>query len=368
MKLVEVEKITATYATNYNIHNIDKRIKQMFEKEREMIGKLEEEKKRLEWIKDNSDDMVEIDLAKRALKEVMNQRQDIITGKKQNEYKEKTQEILDLYDMALPPTGGKVFGMKDDKQPDPNVEIRLKLIARYLQIAKKYYPLNITRTEIADSKCPNCGEKLDDKLIGLCCSNPKCGYFQEAVETMCSHKEFQQTNSKFPYSKKENFAEGMRNFQGKQPKRPPERVFDIVRQEMAKYNIDKTQLTKHALHQILRTKHLSENYSDLNLIYSIITETPPPDISHYESALLHRYDLFEEIYEDIKPEDRQNSLHIQYLLWAFLTQEGYRCDPDDFLTLKTREVLLEHDQVMRRACRILKSRYPHMNWTFTPRA
>ena len=363
MRFPDYETVTSTYTTIYDIRILDGRIRSCFAKEIENIHQLKEKLQRFEWIRDNSEDKYEASNAKTELSRINTLIKDISTGHSLSIYVNQTKELLELYDEVQPKSTTKVFGVKKSSAPDPHLAIRLKIIAKYLLVAKKYYPLNISRTHTNTDKCPECCFDLEDDFLGKTCSNTKCGYFIETFDTSPIHRENNQSN-KLLYSRRENFAEGIRNFQGKQPKRPVDKVFEIIETEIELYHIDRTTLTKHALLQILRSKKLADNYADLNLIHSIITGISPPDISEYESILMYRYDLFEEVYETIKSDERQNSLHIQYVLRTFLRMEDYKCDPNDFITLKTRDVVLNHDQVMKKACEILAKKFPSMNWQF----
>lgn len=364
MRFQNNEPIVASYTTNYNIHIIDDKIRNCFDQETKHLPILMEELKRLEWIKENSD-KYEVDKAKKEMLKVKEKIDDIKGQVQKGIYMEKVKDIIELYDDLQPLPTKKVFGVKSPDQPDPHLENRLKMIGKYLNIAKKYYPLNITRS-IMEDKCPQCQMKMQDDMLGKVCSNNKCGYFTEAVEPFSCHKDSSHSNNKSQYDTRENFAEGIRNFQGKQPKRPSDKVMAIINEEIEKFRINPKTISKHDLLQILKNKKLSSDYCNLNLIHNIITGIPPPDISEYESVLMHRYDLYEEVYEEIKPTDRQNSLGIQYLLQAFLSMEGYECNKDDFSTLKTREVVLDHGQLVERACKILAKKFPNMNWKFTP--
>src|SRR3989338_5393611 len=362
-RVEEIEAITGTYTNNYNICNIDKRIKNYIEQEKKEINNIDEEIERLDWIIENTEDKKEKTTAKNEKMQKIQRKEDIITNKRMNEYISKTKDYIDNYLLVLPPRSESVFGLKKKEQTvDHYREARLTIIARYLNIAKRYYPIKLLREEKHKYLCPLCQKEMEPCEIGVQCN--VCATFMETLESTSSHRELYQSNSKILYERRKNFEDTIKSFSGKQTKPIPDSVYSVIDSSLKRYGIDKPNITKDIIYLILKEEKLSENYSDINLIHSVLTGIPPPNIDDFEISLLHRYDLFEEIYPDVKPEDRQNSLHNPYLLWAFLLMEGYKCKVEDFSTLKTRDVIIEHDEVMRRGCVILADKYPDINWKF----
>src|SRR3989338_6344170 len=329
------------------VHNMDKRIKNYLEQEKKEINNIDEEIERLDWIIENTEDKKEKTTAKNEKMQKIQRKEDIITNKRMNEYISKTKDYIDNYLLVLPPRSESVFGLKKKEQTvDHYREARLTIIARYLNIAKRYYPIKLLREEKHKYLCPLCQKEMEPCEIGVQCN--VCATFMETLESTSSHRELYQSNSKILYERRKNFEDTIKSFSGKQTKPIPDSVYSVIDSSLKRYGIDKPNITKDIIY----------------LIHSVLTGIPPPNIDDFEISLLHRYDLFEEIYPDVKPEDRQNSLHNPYLLWAFLLMEGYKCKVEDFSTLKTRDVIIEHDEVMRRGCVILADKYPDINWKF----
>jgi len=100
-----------------------------------------------------------------------------------------------------------------------------------------------------------------------------------------------------------------------------------------------------------------EHYEDVTLIYCEMTGTTPPDISFMEADLFHDFDDIDQVYERVKPPGRVNFLNGQFVLFKLLQKRKYPCHEEDFCILRTREKMLEHDQIWRKICQELQ-------WTF----
>lgn len=362
MEIIKRELIKDTYKYNYNIIELYEKIKQSYILEYENIHILKNEIKKLQWIKNNSNNEYEKLLAKKKIKLYCKQYIDIKKMKKLKKYIQLTANIIELYKEILPKQK-KIFGMKNDNYDDKYKKQRLLLIYKFLFYSKSFYPLDIKRIGNHYKLCPICDSELNKELSGLHCSNKDCRYYQETIEIICNDTLFKEKNTTCPYDCKENFYKIILCFQGKQSKRPSKNVYNKIYQYCSKNNINYKNISKFQLSQILQFLKLTDHYVNINLIHSIITGISPPDISVYEDNLLYRYDLYEQVYNSIKK--RKNSLQIHFLLQHFLTMEGYYINPDDFLYLKTREVQLRHDHTMKICCEILQNRYPDMNWTYT---
>ena len=84
------------------------------------------------------------------------------------------------------------------------------------------------------------------------------------------------------------------------------------------------------------SNRLSKHYGDINLIYSVITGTPAPDISEYEAELLEMFDETEEAYEKVKDPGRINSLNVNFKLFKLLQRIGYPVQTGRFLYSQNR--------------------------------
>jgi hypothetical protein len=135
----------------------------------------------------------------------------------------------------------------------------------------------------------------------------------------------------------------MKRFQGRQNTTIDPSVYKILRDEIKAHGLTYKTATMEHLYEFLESNRLSKHYGDINLIYSVITETPAPDISEYETELLEMFDETEEAYEKVKDPGRINSLNVNFKLFKLLQRIGYPCRRDDFYILKTAVKWCEHE-------------------------
>ena len=103
---------------------------------------------------------------------------------------------------------------------------------------------------------------------------------------------------------------------------------------------------------------MSDYYADINLIYFMITGVNPPDITSYRGELLEMHDQLEEAYQEVKDDDRMNSLNVNWKLYKLLQLLDYLCKKDDFFCLKTPAKQGEHEQKWSDMIEYLQHKYP----------
>ena len=149
--------------------------------------------------------------------------------------------------------------------------------------------------------------------------------------------------SRYTYTRKGHFIDAIKRFQGRQNTTIEPRIYEILRAEIKAHGLTCESATMEHLYEFLESNRLSKHYGDINLIYSVITGTPPPDISGLETELLELFDETEEAYEKVKDPGRINSLNVNFKLFKLLQQIGYSCKRDDFYILKTAVKWSEHE-------------------------
>lgn len=128
-----------------------------------------------------------------------------------------------------------------------------------------------------------------------------------------------------------------------------------------------TNFTKEHLYMFLCENRLSDFYADINLLYFLLTQINPPDITKYRTELLEMFEQLEEAYQEIKDDDRLNSLNVNWKLYKLLQLLDYPCKKDDFFCLKTPNKQGEHEEKWHSMINYLKSRYPTLNTSFGKR-
>jgi hypothetical protein len=171
-------------------------------------------------------------------------------------------------------------------------------------------------------------------------------------------------NSKDGYEDRENFWKALQRFQGKQNNHIPERLFKELDDYFVSFGlltgkqICSLELTKKGTRgntsRGMMFKALSETnnsvfYEDVNLICHLYWGWLLPDISSDEEQIMNDYDITQEVFKKI-PKDRRSSLNAQYRLWQHLRIRGYKYPIDDFKIVKTPDILVEHDRIMKIMC------------------
>jgi hypothetical protein len=349
------KKRRGTGQRNQDISEIHNAILNLFEEEVKQIPELQKEAARLKWISENSDDPQEQDLAKSKLTEINNQLEPIESGFREARYIHRTAKLLEEYDRLLEqPTRVNFMGNKIDDQQ----ESKQTIIAEYLNIAKDYVPVNPIEGQRRTTSCKDCKIELqrEDDFFFVC---PTCGYAMKHFASIASYQENTRINvaQRYVYDKRAHFGDSIKKYQAKQNTTILPKVYQDLWGKCEAHEIPIEKLTKDHLYEFLRLTGHSDHYEDITLIYCEITGRQPPDISHLEQQLFALFDEIEPVYERIKPAGRVNFLNGQYVLFKLLQKLRFPCREEDFYILKTREKMLEHDQIWKLIC-------DSLHWTY----
>jgi len=335
-------------ANEHNIFYIDSKIKKY----------LSDKIDNITWYKSRLNKLVKIlevgieddkEIVKKEIPSLRTQIQDIESTIEYGDYVLNTLTILEDYKTII--KGKNNSFMSKAKEVCTNEK---RIIFRYLNIAQKYVSIaNIKQVNIIC--CSNCKSEdlqiLDDEYICNICAN-----FDNIANDSPTFKDADRVNmsNKYCYSRKGHFIEAIKKFQGRQNTTIPASVYEYLQTQMNYYNLVESTVSKEHLYMFLsEMKSDVKHYEDINLIYSVISKTPPPDINAYIPQLLAMFDIHDPIYEEkIKPDDRDNSQQVYFKLFKYLELLGFPCSKDDFFILKTREKLQEHDEEWEKACNI----------------
>ena len=312
--------------------------------------------------------LIEIKIIKNDIRELESEYNHLIHHHKINEYYKFTNEIFEYYNQIGHKK--KIISFNNTKQTKKEDEINTKLrkflIEKYLDIFKRYHDIHITRPQNLKTICQVCQTDLtkvisEEAGIVVC---PKCN----TEKTMLIHtsiiSEIKYMNSKDGYEDRENFWKALQRFQGKQNNHIPERLYKELDEYFKSFGLSigkeicSLELTKKGTRgntsRGMMFKALSETnnsvfYEDVNLICHLYWGWLLPDISADEEQIMNDYDMTQEVFKKI-PKDRRSSLNAQYRLWQHLRVRGYRYPIDDFKIVKTPDILVEHDRIMKIMC------------------
>jgi len=244
------------------------------------------------------------------------------------------------------------------------------IIDEFLTIAKNYISINTYKEETSQQYYCDCGNfnnctEFQNKII---CNDCSSVHSIQSIQT--SFKDIDRVNlsQKYKYKKKVHFRDTLNQYQGKQNKNV-ENVYPILEEQFLLHNLvnkdGKTNaekynsITKEHIYMFLFETNNSNFYEDINMIHTYFTGIPCPDISDIEHLLYEDFDKVVDAYESLGDIDRIHFLNGQYILYQLLKRRKYKVKENDFDILKTRERLVEHDEIYQKICMKLE-------WTFTP--
>ena len=253
------------------------------------------------------------------------------------------------------------------KKPDKKVD---EISRRYYSVAQLYITLHGISKISSVMVCEWCYGtsftiSFDDESIYVC---DGCFGERELLDDNPSFKDTDRVNmaSKYTYSESGHFEDEIKKFQGIQNHDPVKigSVVDILKTQMELHGLiaephKKNSITKDEMYAFLAEQGLSSHYGDLNLLYSMITKIPCPDLSNITELLYEDFEILNKTLNKIQDENRVNSLTVGHILYKLLQKHNFPCRKTDFYILKTQSKEDEHDEKMKEAWEIL-------GWKWTP--
>lgn len=197
---------------------------------------------------------------------------------------------------------------------------------------------------------------------------------QDQVSTTISFKDISRVNlaSKYLYDRITHFKDCINQFQGKQNCTIDPKVYDNLIEQFLSHDlipVDYKNLPKESAFRNITKEHImvflkecghTKHYEDAVLIHSVLTGTPPPDITGLENQLLHDFDQLTTLYDKkYRHQDRKNFINTQYVLYQLLKRHKFPCKKEDFNILKTIDRKFYHDD-------ICKALFEELDWNFNP--
>ena len=205
-----------------------------------------------------------------------------------------------------------------------------------------------------------CFEKGEDATGNIICKN--CGKIYNELEDTVNYNDYSRVNitQRYHYEKRCHFRDTINQYQGKQNKYIPQKVYEDVKYMIEMQGLDLNKVTIKHIGMFLSETKNSKYYEDKQLIYSVITKKEKPDISKYEKKLFEDFEKLVEVFLKIKG-DRKNFLHAHYVLTQLLLRQGVKLPENSLNSLRTPARLREHDDIYQKCCDLL-------GWNFKPLA
>jgi hypothetical protein len=204
-------------------------------------------------------------------------------------------------------------------------------------------------------KCNIAREELSEEGILVC---PKCGseQYMLVVSDFPSFRDPPKERNNYAYKKINHLNEILNQFQAKESTIIPDEVMSEVICEIKKRRIQNiAELTEIGMREILKKLNRSKYYEHATHILSRLNGNPPPTITPEIEEKIRA--MFQEIQAPFLlycPDDRTNFLSYSYILYKFfelLELDEYKAY---FTLLKSRDRLIEHDQIWKKICDFLK--------------
>jgi hypothetical protein len=366
--------IKGSYTIDLNINKIHEAIEARFIYFKNNVINFRNEISELEnMISDTSN--FSLNEIKRVKNEIKDLKLQIIDYEKENslkKYREKALPLLEEYNKVSSnkSKGFVVFKKKVEEESKEKIEYRLKLIHHYLDHARDFIQIDMIHKMEIKAECPVCGLEFSkiatDEESGLC-SCPNCGYEREAISHNSSYKDSQRVNigNRNNYDDCENFRKALMRYQGKQPHKPPEKLYEQLDEYFIKIGKQvsseikklpstpegkKKGTSRQLMFEALGETNNSAYYDDINLIMHNYWGWDLPDISDLEEQIMEDYINTQQVYNSIPNKDRNASLNIQFRLFVHLKALDYPCTKEDFKIQTSRDSLEFHQMMWKVMC------------------
>jgi len=227
-----------------------------------------------------------------------------------------------------------------------------KIIEHYMANVDDNYLID-TDIKLND-KCKLCGCSMSFGIVEceLVCEN--CGYAEDIIinSEKTSYKDPPREVSYFAYKRINHFNEWLAQFQAKESTEISDVIYKNIYNEIHKnVNLDIQKIKPKQMKSILKKLGYNKYYEHIPHIINIMSGKKAPSLSRKEEEQLRS--LFKEIqipFSNNCPPNRKNFLSYSYVLHKFCELLEYDYLLPYFPLLKSREKLLQQDQIWKLIC------------------
>ncbi len=222
-------------------------------------------------------------------------------------------------------------------------------------------------------KCTTCNiEKtlIQSEGIYVC---QLCGKFEYVIieSEIPSHKDSLNEKPKYPYKTINHLIERLNQFQAKQTTIIPAQIYQLIDLEMKKMLITPEEVTPVLIKKILKKYRLNLFYEHNYLMFSHVTDTPPPSLTRDEEDEIKKmFRKTETPFKKHKLSNMSNYLNYSYVLHKLFlilgtisdneaTKERMKNNAKYFGLLKSRDKLRIQDLIWKNICKDL-------DWPYHP--
>jgi hypothetical protein len=229
------------------------------------------------------------------------------------------------------------------------------IIEYYMSNVDDSYVIN---NEVAvNSKCKLCNHNMSFGLIDSELVCEKCGYTEDIIinSEKTSYKDPPREVSYFAYKRINHFNEWLAQFQAKESTEISDDIYKHIFEEIQKnMNLDIQKIKPKQMKGILKKLGYNKYYEHIPHIINVMSGKKAPSLSRKEEEQLRT--LFKEIqipFSNNCPPNRKNFLSYSYVLHKFCELLEYDYLLPYFPLLKSREKLLQQDQIWKCICKEL---------------
>jgi hypothetical protein len=200
-----------------------------------------------------------------------------------------------------------------------------------------------------------------------------CGKFEYVIieSEVPSHKDSLNEKPKYPYKTINHLIERLNQFQAKQTTIIPQQIYQLIDVEMKKMLIVIDEVTPTTIKKILKKYRLNLYYEHNYLIFSHVTNTPPPSLTRDEEDEIKKMFRKTEVpFKKHKLFHMSNYLNYSYVLHKLFLIIGAISNNDNvkermknnakyFGLLKSRDKLRTQDLIWKNICKDL-------DWPYHP--
>jgi hypothetical protein len=215
--------------------------------------------------------------------------------------------------------------------------------------------------------CLKCNEELtliqsEGRLVCQLCGDTTYIVIESEIP---SHKDSINEKRKYPYNPINHLIEKLNQYQAKQTTKIPLEIYTIINKELKKNMIEQSDVSPELIEKILKKYKKEAFYEHHYLIFSHITNTPPPTLSREEEDDIKiKFKMIDKPFKLYKPKDRDNNPNYSVVLnKLFLIKAELENNPQMevnsryFRLLKSRDKMKKFDALWKKICN-------YNNWPF----
>lgn len=230
---------------------------------------------------------------------------------------------------------------------------------QYLRLTDASYMCDKVKLPLIKT-CKSCSNEMiliqsEGYFICQNCSEAEYVIIESEVP---SHKDSMNEKPKYPYNPINHLIEKLNQYQAKQTTVIKPKIYEIIKIELKKRMIEIDDLTPELIQDILKKYRKNMYYEHHYLIFSHITNTPPPSITRDEEDDIKKmFKMTEKPFKLFKPDSRDNYLNYSYVLNKLFL---IKAETDNnskmlinakyFKLLKSRDKLKMQDAIWKKIC------------------